>query len=81
MPPHLLTLRGSGSLPGRATLGTPKTGKLADLVILDRDPLKVEPMDIREKSVLVTIKEGVTIFPALASAEDRVGTDQLNQGR
>lgn len=37
-------------------------GKLADLVILDNNPLKVEPMKIKDIQVLETIKEGVTIF-------------------
>jgi predicted amidohydrolase YtcJ len=55
----------------QAAKGTLEAGKLADLVILDRDPLKVEPMDIRDIRVLETIKEGVTIFPALASADNR----------
>ncbi|MCX7303733.1 MAG: amidohydrolase family protein [Hyphomicrobiales bacterium] len=44
--------------------GTLEVGKLADLVILDRDPIKVDPMSIREIKVLETIKEGKTIFPA-----------------
>jgi predicted amidohydrolase YtcJ len=39
-------------------------GKLADLVILDRNPLKVEPMAIRDVKVVETIKEGRTIYPA-----------------
>ncbi|MFN3189141.1 MAG: amidohydrolase family protein [Aureliella sp.] len=43
--------------------GTLEVGKLADLVILDRDPLKVEPMAIKDIQVIETIKEGVTIFP------------------
>ena len=42
--------------------GTLKEGKLADLVILDKNILKVEPMKIREIQVLETIKEGSTIF-------------------
>ena len=37
-------------------------GKLADFVILDKNPLKVEPMAIKEIQVLETIKEGVTIY-------------------
>ena len=43
--------------------GTLEVGKLADLVILDRDPLKVEPMAIKEIRVLETIKQGKTIYP------------------
>ncbi|MBB1089652.1 amidohydrolase family protein [Lysobacter sp. SG-8] len=46
--------------------GTLEVGKLADLVILDRDPLQVEPMAIRDIRVVETIKEGRTIYPASA---------------
>jgi predicted amidohydrolase YtcJ len=42
--------------------GTLEVGKLADLVVLDRNPLKVDPMQIRDLRVLETIKEGKTIF-------------------
>ena len=44
--------------------GTLEVGKLADLVILDRDPLKVDPMSIKDIRIMETIKEGVTIYPA-----------------
>jgi heat shock protein HslJ len=43
--------------------GTLEVGKLADLVILDRDPLQVAPIAIKEIKVAETIKEGVTIYP------------------
>lgn len=42
--------------------GTIKPGKVADLVILDKNILKVDPMDIRNIQVLETIKEGETIY-------------------
>lgn len=42
--------------------GTLTVGKLADLVVLDRNPLTVDPMQIREIHVLETIKEGKTIY-------------------
>jgi heat shock protein HslJ len=44
--------------------GTLETGKLADFVILDKDPLKVDPMSIKQIKIVETIKEGVTIYPA-----------------
>ena len=44
--------------------GTLEAGKLADLVILDKDPLKVEPMAIKDIKVVETIKEGKTIYTA-----------------
>ena len=42
--------------------GTLEKGKLADLVILDKNPLKVSAEEIKEIIVLETIKEGLTIF-------------------
>jgi predicted amidohydrolase YtcJ/heat shock protein HslJ len=47
--------------------GTLAAGKLADLVILDQNPLKVDPMAIRDIKVVETIKEGATIYPASAA--------------
>jgi predicted amidohydrolase YtcJ len=48
----------------QATKGSLEPGKLADLVILDRNPLKVEPMSIKDIKVVETIKEGKTIYQA-----------------
>ncbi|QLG89030.1 amidohydrolase family protein [Chitinibacter bivalviorum] len=42
--------------------GTLEAGKLADLVILDKNPLKVEPMAIKDIKVVETIKEGKSIY-------------------
>ncbi|MFD1315503.1 amidohydrolase [Namhaeicola litoreus] len=42
--------------------GTLKEGKLADMVILDKNPLKVDPMILKDIKVLETIKEGKTVF-------------------
>lgn len=42
--------------------GSIKTGKLADLVILDQNPLKADPMKIKDIKVLETIKESKTIY-------------------
>jgi hypothetical protein len=50
--------------------GTLEPGKLADLVILERDPLKADPSTISTIKVLETIKEGRPIF--------RLGVDRLD---
>ena len=42
--------------------GTLEAGKLADLVVLDRNPLAVDPREIRDIQVLATIKEGEVIY-------------------
>ncbi|MFM2364239.1 MAG: hypothetical protein RLZZ316_3141 [Bacteroidota bacterium] len=42
--------------------GTLTKGKLADFVILDRNPLKIDPMKLADLKVMTTIKEGKTIY-------------------
>lgn len=42
--------------------GSLENGKLADLVILHENPLKVEPENIKDIQVLKTIKEGKIVF-------------------
>lgn len=45
-----------------ASKGTLEEGKLADLVILEQNPLKVDPKTIKDIKILETIKEGETVF-------------------
>ena len=45
-----------------AAKGTLEPGKLADLVILEKNPLKVEPAQIADIAVVETIKEGKSIY-------------------
>lgn len=42
--------------------GTLTKGKLADFVILDKNPLTVKPMEIKNIRIMETIKEGKSIF-------------------
>lgn len=44
--------------------GSIEVGKRADLVILDKNPLTVDKMNIRDIKVLETIKDGVSIYKA-----------------
>jgi len=42
--------------------GTIKEGKLADFVILDKNPVKIDPKNIINIQVLETIKEGKSVY-------------------
>ena len=42
--------------------GSIAPGKLADFVVLDRNPLKIDPAEIKNVRVVETIKEGVSIY-------------------
>jgi hypothetical protein len=44
--------------------GSLETGKLADLVVLEGNPLTVDPMAIKDIRVIETIKEGQTVYRA-----------------
>lgn len=46
-----------------AIKGSLEKGKLADLVILDANPTKIDPMKIKDIKVVETIKEGKTVYP------------------
>lgn len=49
--------------------GSLTVGKLADFVILDKNPLTVDPMTIKDIKVVRTIKQGQTIYPLQESAQ------------
>lgn len=42
--------------------GSLEVGKLADLVILDKDPLKVPATEIKDIAIVETLKEGVSVY-------------------
>ena len=42
--------------------GTIETGKVADFVVLDKNPLKIDPSELQNLVVMETIKEGVSVY-------------------
>jgi len=60
-----ITINAAYQYSEEASKGTLEPGKLADLVILDRNPLKVDPMSIKDIKVVATIKDGRTIYTAM----------------
>lgn len=57
-----VTATAAYQLKEESTKGTLEPDKLADLVILERNPLKVAPATIKDIPVVETIKEGKTVF-------------------
>jgi hypothetical protein len=59
-----ITINAAYQYSEQASKGSLEPGKLADLVILDKNPLKVDAMVIKDIKVLETIKEGKTVYKA-----------------
>jgi predicted amidohydrolase YtcJ len=59
-----ITINAAYQYGEQASKGSLQPGKLADLVILNKNPLKVDPMKIKDIKVVETIKEGKTIYKA-----------------
>ena len=57
-----LTSNGAYEYFEEKTKGTLEAGKLADLVVLDRNPLKVDPMAIKDIRIMATVKEGHDVY-------------------
>jgi predicted amidohydrolase YtcJ len=57
-----MTIWGAEQYGEESTKGSLEPGKLADFVILDRNPTKVDPMTIKDIKIVGTIKEGRTIY-------------------
>ncbi len=58
-----LTINAAWQLFEEDQKGTLEAGKLADLVILDANPLTVATDDMLKIKVVETLKEGVTVYP------------------
>lgn len=57
-----ITIWGAEQFFEEKNKGSLSVGKLADLVVLDKNPLKVDPMTLKDIIVLETIKEGKSIY-------------------
>jgi len=57
-----LTINGAFQYHEEATKGSLEVGKLADLVVLSANPVKVDPQTIKDIQVMETIKEGRSIY-------------------
>jgi predicted amidohydrolase YtcJ len=57
-----LTINGAFQYHEEASKGSLEVGKLADLVVLSANPVKVDPQTIKDIQVVETIKEGRSIY-------------------
>lgn len=57
-----ITINAAYQLQEEKTKGSIKEGKLADFVILNQNPISIDPEKIRSIIVLETIKEGIPVY-------------------
>ena len=57
-----ITINAAYQYQEEETKGSLKVGKIADLVILNKDPLTIDPKELRSIQVQETIKDGKTVF-------------------
>jgi predicted amidohydrolase YtcJ len=58
------TINAAHALKAEATTGSLEVGKLADLIILDRDIFRIDPYDLHNTKVLATYLDGRVVFEA-----------------
>lgn len=61
-----ITTNGAYEIWEESSKGTIEKGKRADLVVLDKNPLDVNPFEIKSIKVIQTIKDGKTFFTNLS---------------
>ena len=76
-----ITINGAYQFHEEKTKGSLEPGKLADLVVLSANPLKVDPMSIKEIQVLETIKEGTSLYrnPSLTAGGTPTAAAPINE--
>jgi predicted amidohydrolase YtcJ len=78
-----ITINAAYQIKEEGSKGSLEPGKLADMVILDRNPLKIDPRSIKDVIVLETFKEGTSVYrrpPQTAALEPRPIVDDEVHG-
>ena len=76
-----LTINGAYQFHEEKSKGSLEPGKLADLVVLSANPLKVDPMTIKDIQVVETIKEGTSLYrnPSVTSGGASTAAAPINE--
>jgi predicted amidohydrolase YtcJ len=76
-----LTINGAYQFHEEKSKGSLEPGKLADLVVLSANPLKVDPLTIKDIQVLETIKEGTSLYrkPSLTAGDTTTAAATINE--
>ncbi|MCX5955530.1 MAG: amidohydrolase family protein [Cyanobacteria bacterium] len=76
-----ITINGAYQFHEEKSKGSLEPGKLADLVVLSANPLKVDPLSIKDIQVLETIKEGTSLYrnPALSAGGATTAAAPINE--
>jgi predicted amidohydrolase YtcJ len=56
------TIDGAYAAHEEAVKGSIEVGKLADLVVVDRDPLSIDPLDLKNVETLMTVIDGKVVY-------------------
>lgn len=59
---RVFTINGAYAVSAEDRIGSIEEGKLADMIVLDRNLFEVEPTDIRNTRVLKTIVNGELVY-------------------
>jgi len=72
---HLYTEGSAYALLEEGELGSLKEGRLADLVVVDKDPFNVSLEEVKETRVLATFVDGCCVFTAGGSGLEGLGEE------
>ena len=56
------TIDGAYAAHEECIKGSIEEGKLADLVVVDRDPLSIDPFDLKSVQTLITVIDGKVVY-------------------
>jgi predicted amidohydrolase YtcJ len=66
---RVFTINGAYAVSAEERIGSIEEGKLADMIVLDRNLFEIEPTDIRNTQVLKTVLNGILVYDRVRDEE------------